>query len=382
MQSKGLRSGNYDFSAQGIAPEYYNVCFGDSGGPVMVLDEGTWKLAGINSHIYDTTRCERSGAGFTLVPAYLDWIQSAQNRAQALKAANSKPIEMPHPVDEASEDFINFVKDCETATPGSDLEHTYSILMAFTKQKTCIDTARLALGLTFLDFTYTNSTALGILESQGYGYTYSLYEVGEVARTKITNAQPFAYLSNLLSLTLDGHAIADLTPLAQMKSLTYLSLASNGFTPTQMQALKDINGLALLNLSGNSISDGSVLQGLKSLSWLFLQSTNLRDLRPLQGLTNLVTLRADSNQITDLSPLSGLTRLQILSLSQNSITDVSPLANLKALLLLTLNYNALTDISSLSSLSNLAYLSVQGNYQLTSKRCPVPEPSGKKICYF
>ncbi len=62
-----------------------SACFGDSGGPALVrLDDGTWRVIGAGSHIYDpgflpppidpTNFCG-AGAAYGFVPFALDWLE-------------------------------------------------------------------------------------------------------------------------------------------------------------------------------------------------------------------------------------------------------------------------------------------------------------------
>lgn len=54
-----------------------NVCFGDSGGPLMYSLNGNWYLYGITSFVFvdKQRRClNNQSSYFTKVPRYIDWI--------------------------------------------------------------------------------------------------------------------------------------------------------------------------------------------------------------------------------------------------------------------------------------------------------------------
>jgi hypothetical protein len=60
-----------------------NVCFGDSGGPLMVLSNGRWHLYGItsmvilNGTIFNRFCNPNEPSYFTSVPSYLDFVAYA-----------------------------------------------------------------------------------------------------------------------------------------------------------------------------------------------------------------------------------------------------------------------------------------------------------------
>jgi Leucine-rich repeat (LRR) protein len=95
---------------------------------------------------------------------------------------------------------------------------------------------------------------------------------GDVVNEALTDydIEPLTHMTNLQTLYLDNNLISDITPLANLISLTHLSL-----------------GCAHTG-AGNRI----------------------RDLTPLSGLTNLEELVLSSNLVSDLTPLSGLTNLK------------------------------------------------------------------------
>jgi|GEM_PF-2887613 len=134
----------------------------------------------------------------------------------------------------------------------------------------------------------------------------------------------------------------------------------------------------LLILSNKGITDVSPLAGLTHLEYLSLAKNAITDVSSLSGLTNLQELSLSKNEIKDVSPLAGLTNLKKLGLDYNQITDVSPLAGLTNLTTLGLSRNRITDVSSLSELTNLGRLFLKGNPNLPSV-CPVSPAS---VCDF
>ena len=95
------------------------------------------------------------------------------------------------------------------------------------------------------------------------------------------------------------------------------------------------------------------LKELKSLTHLDLSGNQISDISMIRDLPNLTILNLGGNQISDISPLKELMRLSELNLSWNQISDVSPLGNLlnfPKLANLHLAYNQISDISPIMEL--------------------------------
>ena len=118
-----------------------------------------------------------------------------------------------------------------------------------------------------------------------------------------------------------------------------------------LTGLEHAHNLRDLYLSGNSISDISLLAGLAKLTWLSLSHNNISDVSPLADLTKLDTLGLNSNSISDVSPLASMTKLDTLGLNGNSISDISPLIGMTKLTRLTLSDNNISDVSPLLALN-------------------------------
>ena len=125
--------------------------------------------------------------------------------------------------------------------------------------------------------------------------------------TPIRDISGLEYFKNLKNLNLNAHAVADISPLAKLTSLSFLSLA------------------------GNPVADISPLSGMSRLRGLTLSGCAATDYSPLSSLVNLEYLALDDSTITDLSALSGLSRLTHLSLAHTQTGNVLPLASLTSL---------------------------------------------------
>jgi len=141
------------------------------------------------------------------------------------------------------------------------------------------------------------------------GYKDSLYlglewqeEIPQEER--IHDISGIEYFINLKNLSLNFHAVTDLTPLLHCTQLEFLDLGANG------------------------ISDISVLQNFPNLYRLTLFDNDIEDISVLASLTGLTQLNLSNNNISDISALAGLENLQELYLWGNPIADYSPLAEI------------------------------------------------------
>ena len=164
---------------------------------------------------------------------------------------------------------------------------------------------------------------------------------------------------NLLLLGVEDGDISDVSALASLESLTYLSLGSNAIT--DVSALGSLESLTVLGLNGNAITDVSALGSLESLTALNLYGNAITDVSALGSLESLTELSLYGNAITDVSALGSLESLTELWLGSNAITDVSALGSLESLTVLGLNGNAITDVSALGSLESLTGLWLGSN---------------------
>ena len=145
----------------------------------------------------------------------------------------------------------------------------------------------------------------------------------------------------------------------EIATLTHLEVREAGIHV--LTGLELATNLTVLDLSGNVLSDISLLSDLTNLTALYLDGNAVWDISPLVGLTNLMSLSLDNNAILDISAVAGLTKLTQLVLSGNRISDISPLMDLTNLMLLNLDDNTILDISAVAGLTNLTQLFLSSN---------------------
>ncbi|MCL2779895.1 MAG: protein phosphatase 1 regulatory subunit 42 [Actinomycetia bacterium] len=196
--------------------------------------------------------------------------------------------------------------------------------------------------------------------------------VGATAASAATIADTFpdSGLAQCVADALNGGPSGDPTdPYVQSDIDLIADLSCQSYGISALDGIDNFTGLLSLNLSGNQISDISVLGPLTSLQILVLSGNQIDDATAVAGLTGLTKLDLSNNQLTYLPDLSALTALTQLDLSNNQLTDVSPLSGLTALTEANLSNNQILDISPLNALfnppsgtTNLTNLSILGQW--------------------
>ena len=206
---------------------------------------------------------------------------------------------------------------------------------------------------------------LKVLDLTGIEFATNLeiFEIGLAAtegENLISDLSPLAGLTKLTYLTLEGRSITDLSPLIELTNIEILRLIWTEVT--DLSPLKGFSKLKSIWITHTPISDLSPLSGLTNLESLRFFYAKEPSLEPLKGLTRLEKLSAGRSQISDISPLAGLINLTELELFDNhEISDVSPLASLQKLKRLNLHRNDISDISPLASLHNLKWVDLAHN---------------------
>ena len=146
--------------------------------------------------------------------------------------------------------------------------------------------------------------------------------------------------------------IHNLDALKYFKNLTYLGLgyavldADDPSAPIDISPLSGMTKLESLQLGGLVIDDLSIVANMPNLKYLTVfGGKRLTDISALANETNLESLTLRGNLISDITPLAGLTKLRYLDLQDNAITDVTSLTGLTSLNRLFLSNNQITDYS-------------------------------------
>jgi spore coat protein CotH len=174
----------------------------------------------------------------------------------------------------------------------------------------------------------------------------------------IENLEGLEHFTGLKKLDLEDNFVKDVSPLAGLTKLEWLSLRNNEITSLseiKFDTLKDLP-LTYLSLRHNVVRDAEENQ------------TRISDISLISNFTDLHTLDLRDNQITDISPIRDLNKLTYLDISQNPLSDTA-LSDLSALVNLTylnLRQTNASNLEVLRNLTKLTYLNIHSNTSLES----------------
>ncbi len=192
---------------------------------------------------------------------------------------------------------------------------------------------------------------------------------------------PIGLMKNLTTLWLGNNYITDITPLANCKLLATLDLSGNSISATTsvdgLEPLSRLQSLICLKLDNNDIHTVKSLRRLIYLEILSLSNNHIGNTSGiLDGLTNLTYLDLDKNELTsfDAGTFTKLQRLFLenqgyyLSEEENAefISTLEQVLNLDqatGIVELRLNHNKIdaSSVQSIANLKKLEYLSLSGN---------------------
>jgi len=188
----------------------------------------------------------------------------------------------------------------------------------------------------------------------------TLITVGGLPSGGIVNLSGMEYCTKLAVLDLTGNSISDLTPLGSLPALTHVFLTDNQVS--DLTPLSGVSTLQGISLAGNQVVSLAPLATLTNLTRLDIWKNQIVDLSPLENLTKLIWLDARENQISDTAPLANITSLTGLALDNNPIGNAG-LAHLSALTnldRLAINFTQISSIAPLQGLTNLHILAMGG----------------------
>jgi hypothetical protein len=167
---------------------------------------------------------------------------------------------------------------------------------------------------------------------------------------------------HLARLALTGNQITDLSVLSTIPQLRELFVANNPLT--QIDVLHYLPHLEVVDISNTKVYDLSPLNS--KITALYLNNTPIFDYSPLLSMPSLQTLFFTHPDKDDLAVLSQLTSLTSLEVSFD-LTNLQPLLPLKNLTRLALVFTPMDSFDGLETLEQLNYLriSVKDHVDLT-----------------
>lgn len=138
--------------------------------------------------------------------------------------------------------------------------------------------------------------------------------------------------------------------------LTFIDLSGKGLKNGDIADLKYMTKLKRVELSGNDLSDISVLRDIPTLEEINADDNHIKDISFLDDLKNLKIVVMNNNSIEDISVFSKFSTIQKIWLCENNIKDISSIAGNKGLTELGLNNCNIKDISALKGMNKLELL--------------------------
>jgi internalin A len=185
----------------------------------------------------------------------------------------------------------------------------------------------------------------------GYTHILTLSRIEEVAET-LASYEDIDYSPVYeWDINLDGFTIVNITDTDKQEKRQTRTRKSRGV---------NFYNAVKLRMYGNTKA-GFPPYYLEDIQEVELSQSDIHDLDGVQYCIHAATMDLSGNSISDISLLWGLTALEELNLSDNKLEEIDTLSNLRNLKILDLSYNAIRDISALYTLNKLEYLVLTGS---------------------
>ncbi len=138
----------------------------------------------------------------------------------------------------------------------------------------------------------------------------------------VSNLEGLEYFVNLEELNLFGNNVEDISSLASLTKLKFLSLAYNPLANTDLSPLLNMVEMEAFVSINSQVQDISALKNMKKLTYLMIFSNAIKDLSPLDGMTELENLMISGNPLEgSLNALGSMKKLEKLSLSNCNLNN-------------------------------------------------------------
>lgn len=169
-------------------------------------------------------------------------------------------------------------------------------------------------------------------------------------------------LKSYLNSQLGQPSTSDITE-AQMDTITNVTISNSSLT--DLTGLDYAHNLTLLHLSNTGVTDYALVANIPSLTNLSIDGNNLTtdSLPDLNGLTNITNLNLSPGKLDNsaLSKFNKMPNLTYLNLDSNSsITDIMPLKSIPNLATLFVQFCGIYDFRGIDSFPKLLNLSAYG----------------------
>ncbi|MBK8194080.1 MAG: hypothetical protein IPK76_13030 [Lewinellaceae bacterium] len=168
----------------------------------------------------------------------------------------------------------------------------------------------------------------------------------------IVNLISIKRLKSLKNLSIGGsfYNNSDLWDISSLEDITTLHILCISFCKVKnLYPLSNLVELEILTLSSNEIDNIKPLENLHNLLILYLNNNkHLYDINAIRNMKELWLLNLSYTSIGDISPLQACNQLTYLDISSTKVTDVSPLANLLQLKELNISNSKANNLNSIS----------------------------------
>jgi len=199
-----------------------------------------------------------------------------------------------------------------------------------------------------------------ISDLAGLEYAVNLMEI-DLRWHNVSSLAPLANLPRLHTVTMSANPLSAVPELAEMPSLRTIEIqdADIAELPATLPS-----GVESIYLDGNRLTDISALASLMNLQYISLNHNQITDMGPIAELPNASRIELGGNTIAAVPSLN-LPNLGVLYLNDNDISDISGFENayVPNLSLLDLQYNRIgaAGLESLTYLPNLYSIDLRGN---------------------
>ncbi|MGN0587971.1 MAG: leucine-rich repeat domain-containing protein [Ruminiclostridium sp.] len=156
------------------------------------------------------------------------------------------------------------------------------------------------------------------------------------------------YLTNLTRAELSGNNLSDISVLENIKSLEEIDAMDNNIS--DISFMKNLPNLKIVVMNNNPISDISVFSSFTTIEKIWLNDTYVTNIAPISKNKGLVELGFDNCNIKDISAIKGMNKLGMLSLNNCGVSDISALSSCTGLYFLNLSNNNITDFSPIENI--------------------------------
>jgi serine/threonine protein kinase len=190
-------------------------------------------------------------------------------------------------------------------------------------------------------------------------YQDQAYQNGEpIARGDIQTLSDLSLMKGLDHLMLAYQRIDDISSL---KELHLLTLTITGNYVSDLTPLTDMTTLRHLNISNNPVLDISPLRALSMLESLLIHQCNVMDISVLKQIPNLTYVDVTDIPCSDYSPLLSLSQLSYIEISENSVQDAAVVSGNSSVRELLAIHCGIVSLDSLKPMPNLERLDLSHN---------------------